>query len=88
MFGTKKQFQRRRRLQLIARKITRFDGRQWCGYLTPMEIIELVCSGIAHEYIPHEYSRACEKRDRGESNPTWFYFRIGHNFSLDEMARG
>lgn len=66
-------------LQRAERKIKHFSGREWCGYLTPSEVIAIVADGARlvndHkgmlQYVQNEIVR-------GVSNPRWTYFHASH----------
>lgn len=61
-------------LQIVS-KLQQFDGRVWCGYLTPAEIVLVnkKCGGTLIKL--HDFILAKRSLARGDSNPRWFYFR-------------
>jgi len=52
-------------------KTTHQDGRQWGGYLTPVEILALTDDGAKTNT---DLVRIRESRDKGISGGQWFYF--------------
>lgn len=64
-----------RALRVTLSKVKHYDGRQWCGYLTPMEIESLCYIGIKAD--ARDLDRADQKRDNGEGGGEWFYFYPG-----------
>jgi len=66
-------------LQRAERKVKHRSGREWCGYLTPSEVVALVADGATlvnnHkgelQYLQSEIAR-------GISNPRWTYFYATH----------
>lgn len=66
-----------RTLRIAKSKVKLFHGktRSYCGCLTPSEFLALVEIGVvAKEY---DISNAKLWKKRGESNPSWYYFRLG-----------
>lgn len=62
-------------LRRAERKVRRLNKREWCGYLTPSEMLALVQDGARP--TPNNqtmYDYHLERRERGESSPSWFYF--------------
>ena len=56
-------------------KVKHYHADQWCGYLTPSEILALLEAGaMATSGSGWEIAWAKRKKDSGESRPTWFYF--------------
>lgn len=66
-------------LQRAERKVKHFSGREWCGYLTPSEVLAIIADGArlvndhkgTLQYVQSEV-------DRGISNPRWTYFHATH----------
>lgn len=60
---------------LLHHKCKHHDGRVWCGYLLPVEILSLVALGVkpspGNELMP-AFAKLAVKE--GKSNPRWFYF--------------
>ncbi len=57
-------------------KLRRFYKDIWVGYLTPCEIIAIVADGARPE-CKQKFEWAQEQIKKGESTPTWFYFKLG-----------
>ena len=73
----------------VAAKVTHFYDREYCGYLTPSEIIGLYDSG----YIKQNPGSSLEqldwiraKRAAGNSSPNWHYFLIAKNTPFAEAV--
>lgn len=58
-------------------KIKHIEGRNYCGWLTPVEVIHVVekFSVILTEYEREQYERAKEKVKKGDCSAYWFYFQ-------------
>jgi hypothetical protein len=56
-------------------KIMRYYD-QWCGCLTPSEILALVENGIC-DYDETWIDYAKQMRAKGDCSPFWFYFKLG-----------
>ncbi len=63
-------------------KTSDYRRRQYGGCLTPVEIIEL-CDNGAQPNDKHWVERAKEQKEKGISNPQWFYCSL--NKELTEI---
>ncbi len=65
-----------RLLKLAIRKCRRFSKKtnEWCGYLTPSEIVVLRNAGVKFEENSYGNNHADECIKKGISNPTTVYF--------------
>lgn len=63
-------------LKVAVRKSRHYFKREWCGCLTPCEIIALVTAG-AKPSVGHVHlvERAREQIKKGICNSNWFYFQ-------------
>ncbi len=64
-------------IQRLLKKISHHNGRTFCGYFTPDEIIWLVKNGATptlSDIDRVEWSK--ESLKNGNSSPGWFYFTI------------
>lgn len=61
--------------QVLKKKVNN-SGREWYGYLTPVEIVFVV---DVWKYKPNnksDYKWAVDSIAKGESNPRYFYFTV------------
>lgn len=72
----------KRILNCAKSKVKHIYKREWCGFLTPCEIIALCGAGV-HPRNKYSIEYAQRDKDAGESRSTWFYFQIG-KLNLDQ----
>lgn len=66
---------RKGNLERAERKIRRFDKREWCGCLTPSEAIAILDDGAQqHSSVMYQREYLQSLKDKGISQPNWFYF--------------
>lgn len=65
-------------------KLKHNGGREWCGYLTPAEILA-ICAAGAETRQDSTVARAKQDKAAGDSTPTWFYFQARKNSDLDKL---
>lgn len=62
-----------------AAKVKHFHGRDYCGYLTPSEVIGLYDAKFIRQTptaSPHYMDWVRARRDQGNSVPNWHYFQL------------
>jgi hypothetical protein len=65
-------------------KLKHNGGREWCGYLTPAEILA-ICAAGAETRQDSTVSQAKRDKADGRSTPTWFYFQARKNSDLEKL---
>jgi hypothetical protein len=61
-------------MDILKKKISRFSGKTWCGYITPMETLLLKREGACIK--PEDLIWAKEQKISGMSSPKWVYFDL------------
>ena len=65
------------------KKIIHMSGRQWGGYLTAAEIVQLFKLGARSDYGTSNNLDYAKKRVKeGNSTPYWFYFTLSEKSEL------
>jgi hypothetical protein len=60
------------------KKCKPFQGRRWCGYLLPVDIVALIDAGARVEkYHEYQVEDARKQIEQGIGGGTWFYFELG-----------
>jgi len=67
---------RNRVAEIAVRKLRRFGGREWCGYLTPAEVVYLLDKGCKlTETNKYKEELARTWFGSGEGHASWYYFQ-------------
>ena len=53
----------------------------WCGYVTPSEAVALMRNGAIAENHYESYMKG--RMSKGDSKPSWFYFKIAGGLKQD-----
>lgn len=77
-------------LQIALAKIKLHDrhAREFCAVLTPSEFLTLCVAGIQPS-CKYDKQRALERKAKGDSEPSWYYFKLGglkpHGKTVEEI---
>ena len=74
---------------VVAAKVQHHNGREYCGYLTPSEIIGLHDAKYIRQTpssSPDQLDLIRSKRDTGNSSPSWHYFLIAKDTVFSEAV--